>query len=114
MKKSLFGLNRLAVTGWLLVAFVLWNCASSFAQTLTRRPLPPLNTKRGLYIKRDGTRLYKDPAPPKNRVFTYRRRDGRVVSTLTGPRRPYTAQRRTVKRKAVRKTTKRRTGQRRR
>jgi hypothetical protein len=84
------------------------------AQGLTRRPLPKLDTKRGLYIKRDGTRLYKDPAPPRNRVFTYKRRDGKVVRQLAGPRRPYAAgaKRRTVKRKVVRKSNRRRSSRR--
>jgi hypothetical protein len=107
-------MKKISLMGCLLAIFLAWNCTTSFAQTLTRRPLPKLDTKRGLYIKRDGTRLYKDPAPPKNRVFTYRRRDGRVVSTLVGPRRAYASKRRPAKRKTVKRRYRRTSSTRRR
>lgn len=39
----------------------------------------PLNTSKGLYIRKSGTRVYKDPAPPRSRVYSYRQKNGTVV-----------------------------------
>jgi len=80
----------------LLSLAVLFVAAQSHAQPrpsqprLARNcPLPRLDTRRGLYIRPDGTRVYKDPAPPTSRVFTYRRKDGSIARTFVGPRRSY-------------------------
>ena len=42
----------------------------------------PLDTSKGLYIRKDGTRLYKNTKRTGTRVYTYRRRDGVLVRTF--------------------------------
>lgn len=89
----------LALTAWLALILLGLVYSPTRAQTNSmQRPLPRLDTKRGLYIRADGTRVYKDPLPPQKRVFTYRRRDGKVVSTVTGVRRPYVGKKHVAKR----------------
>lgn len=50
------------------------------------RPLPRLDTSKGLYIRKDGTRVYKDPAPPTGHVYTWRRHNGTMAQQYTGAR----------------------------
>ena len=39
----------------------------------------PLDTRKGLYISKKGTRVYKDPLPRKSKVYSFRRKDGTWV-----------------------------------
>lgn len=64
----------------LALAFV----ATAGAFKAQGRPLPPLDRSKGLYIRKDGTRVYKDPAPPTGHVYTYRGHNGTVVRHYTG------------------------------
>ena len=43
---------------------------------------------RALYIRKDGTRLYKDPAPNGGAVYSYRRKDGTLVRHYVAAHRP--------------------------
>ncbi|MBV9471223.1 MAG: hypothetical protein JO316_16935 [Abitibacteriaceae bacterium] len=49
-------------------------------------PNKPLDTSKGLYIRKSGTKVYKDPAPPRAKVYTYRSHNGTIVRHYTGPR----------------------------
>ncbi len=88
-----------------LMAASLWMMASG-AQA-QRRPSfadKPLDTSKRLYVRPSGTRVFSDPAPPRRRVWRYRRNDGRVVTKVTGATR---AQRKRAPHKVVRRSKRR-------
>ena len=39
----------------------------------------PLDTRKGLYISKNGARVYKDPLPRKSKVYSFQRKDGTWV-----------------------------------
>jgi len=45
----------------------------------------PLDTRKGLYVRKTGTPVYKDVKRTGTRVYTYRRRDGVLVRTFVRP-----------------------------
>jgi len=106
-------LCTLALAAWIALIFLGQHSPSQARTSSTQRALPGLDTRRGLYIRADGTRVYKDPLPPKKRVFTYRRKDGKVVQTVTGARRPYVSKKRPARRPARRHSAKKRSSHRR-
>lgn len=86
----------------LLVGIVLAAPALVSTAQAQYRPLKKLDTSKGLYIRSDGTRVAKDPAPPRRQVYTYRRKDGRIVRTYTN-RRNYGQRRSTAKKRYAKK-----------
>ena len=71
----------LVLFGWLALS-VLGMVPSAQAKIDLSKPL---NTRKGLYVRKTGTPVYKNVKRTGTRVYTYRRRDGVLVRTFVRP-----------------------------
>lgn len=67
----------------------------------------PLDTSKRLYVRKSGTRVYSDPAPPRKRVYRFRDSRGRLVTRYGGTGRLALPKKRRAKKRTARRSNRR-------